>query len=122
MTFREKIDKILKANRLEINSVYGLEVYIGAAPGAINKYYKKDSEPGAGTIKKILDGLSVNTDWWETGRGEIFNEKPTPAIKSDQPDVLDNPLVKSYIARIATLEDYNGFLKRENEELRAGKK
>lgn len=114
MTFKEKINKILKTNKLGINSVYGLETYIGAAPGAINKYYKKDGEPGQGTIKKILDGLSINPDWWELGNGSIYLEKPTSVPKSERvTDIADHPLVKSYVSEIETLRKYVVFLEKE---------
>jgi transcriptional regulator with XRE-family HTH domain len=103
MTFREKIDKILKTNTLQINSVYGLEVYIGASPGAINKYYKKNKEPGAGTIKKILDGVGIDPDWWERSSGDIYVVKPTQGIKSEQPDILDHPVVVSLKNEIRAL-------------------
>lgn len=80
MTFQEKIDKLLKVNKLGINTVYGLEAQIGAAPGAISKPLKKGDEPGPGTIKKIRDGVpGLNPDWWETGKGEVFiTEVPQP--------------------------------------------
>lgn len=72
MTFREKIDKIVKLNKLGIDSPSALEVRVGASVGAITKYYRKNEEPGAGTIKKILQLPGLNRTWWETGIGEVF--------------------------------------------------
>lgn len=73
MSFREKIDNILKYNKLGINSPYGLEVYVKASPGAISKPLNKGEEPGLGTIKKIREGLpGLNQGWWDTGKGDVF--------------------------------------------------
>lgn len=72
MTFKDKIDKIVRVNRLDIHSPSGLEKYIGAGVGAITKYLKNDEEPGEDTIKKILDVPGLNKDWWETGQGPVF--------------------------------------------------
>jgi len=75
MTFKEKIDKLLKVNDLKINTIYGLEKYVGASVGSIRKYYELDQEAGLRTIKKIWDKLSINEEWWSTGKGVIFKTK-----------------------------------------------
>ena len=116
MTFREKIDKLLTANRLKINSVYGLEQFIGASPGSISKYYKVGGEPGKGTIKKILDGLPINRAWWETGKGEVFIEKlttvPEPAIKQEDPE-----LIRILIKNIDSVNEVNMYLLKRIRDL-----
>src|SRR5688572_467974 len=116
MSFKEKIDKLLKVNTLKINSVYGLERFIGASVGSVRKYYEQNAEPGLRTIKKIQEALSVNQEWWSTGKGEIFIEKLTSvqekAKKED--DVLDHPLVKSYVDQINQLNKLVEILEREN--------
>jgi hypothetical protein len=92
MLFREKIDKILKDNKLGINTVYGLEAFIGASPGSISKPLNKGDTPGLGTIKKIREGLpGLNPEWWEDGKGDVFEkngtyvEIPTSMNKSEEP-------------------------------------
>jgi hypothetical protein len=79
MTFKEKISKIVRFNKLGINSPSGLEGHIKAGVGAITKYLKNDEEPGEDTIKKILDLPGLNKEWWETGNGAVFSDEP--AIK-----------------------------------------
>lgn len=67
MTFREKIDNILKTNDLGINTVNGLEKYIGASTGSISKPYKKNEEPGPATVKKIKKGFAIPDSEWDEG-------------------------------------------------------
>lgn len=74
MTFREKIDTIVRINKLGIDSPSALEAHIGVGMGSITKYYRKDEEPGIGTIKKILELPGLNPVWWETGIGPVFSE------------------------------------------------
>jgi hypothetical protein len=75
MTFKEKIYKIVRLNKLGINSPSGLETYIKAGTGSITKYLKKDEEPGEDTVKKILELSGLNKQWWETGEEPVFIEK-----------------------------------------------
>lgn len=116
MSFRDKIDKILYINNLGINSVSGLEKYVGASGGAIRKYYEEDKEPGLATIKKIKEKLGIRDAWWDKQDGSPFTD---PQKQKD--DILDHPLVKSYVSELNTLRKYVAILERENDELR-GKK
>lgn len=77
MTFKEKIDSILKYNSLEINSVSALEDAVTAGRGAINDFYKDNREPGRKTLKKIKSLKGLNTDWYDTGIGLPFDENHT---------------------------------------------
>lgn len=75
MTFKEKIDNILSANNLGIDSPSGLEEKLGIGQGSISKSYynkKEDESPGRATIKKIIEGMGINRKWWDTGEGDIF--------------------------------------------------
>jgi hypothetical protein len=67
MSFQEKIDKLLEINTLEVNSVNGLEKFVGASTGAIRKYYDKNEEPGNATIKKIKKAFGISDADWKTG-------------------------------------------------------
>lgn len=94
MSFREKIDNILKYNKLHINSVYALEAFVKASPGSISKYLNKGEEPGLGTIKKIREGLpGLNQHWWDTGKGDIFVSNVTYEEKAgDNTKNLDHSI------------------------------
>src|SRR5687768_13354484 len=100
MDFRKKIDTILKANKLGINSPSGLESYVKAGRGAISGPYKNNETPGLATVKKIVDTLRVNSQWWETGKGSVF---------ADEIDGVNEPPLK-----YETLDD----LRKNLEDLR----
>jgi len=72
MSFKDKIDKILSFNKLNINSVSALEDYLKCGRGAINDYYKKDRAPGGKTLRKILSLPDLNVNWWSGGYGDPF--------------------------------------------------
>lgn len=76
MTFSEKIRKIVMLNSLGITSPSSLEDYIKAGTGAITTPMRKGEEPGTATVKKIIEKLRINQDWWETGKGEVFASQP----------------------------------------------
>ena len=75
MSFKDKIDKILSFNKLNINSVSALEDYLKCGRGAINDYYKKDREPGGKTLRRILSLPDLNVSWWTGGYGEPFESE-----------------------------------------------
>ena len=108
MSFQEKIDKILKANKLHINSVYGLELFVKASVGSISKPIAKGIEPGLGTIKKIREGLpGLNQDWWDTGKGEVFIENSTyveTPIKKDPSEEVR--ILARNIDRMGAMNEY----------------
>lgn len=72
MNFVEKIDKLLKSNTLGISSPSALEDYIKAGRGSITTPYRNKDSPGLRTQKKIIEKLRINPEWWETGKGEIY--------------------------------------------------
>lgn len=80
MSFREKIDKIVKY--YNISSIHKLELIVGASPASISKYYKHDKEPGRATINRLLSGLNINKEWWDSQKGEMSApEESIPALK-----------------------------------------
>jgi hypothetical protein len=108
MSFREKIDKILRVNTLKINSVNGLEKFIEASNGSISKYYQLDEEPGGNTIKKILSLPGLNQEWWDSGKGEVFVENSTAAIKStDRKGFVKSAKETFYTDLIESNDQYN---------------
>lgn len=72
MSFRKKIDSILKDNTLGITSVSSLEDYLKCGRGAIQNFYKRDEYPGNITIRKIKSLDNLNKSWWESGLGSAF--------------------------------------------------
>lgn len=83
MNFKEKIDKLLSVSGKKFNSLYDLEVKSGVGMGTIRKAYEENREPSKRIIWKFLESLSINTDWWETGKGDIYLEKGTQMPKTD---------------------------------------
>lgn len=86
MTFKEKIDIILRHNKLGINTPSGLENYLKVSVGSISKYYRKNEEPGSGILKKIQTGLSVSDIWWTSGKGDIFVGDPQNQTNNSMDD------------------------------------
>lgn len=74
MNFCEKIDEVLRTNKLGISSIGSLEGKIGVSNGTIQKPYNKKRHPGLGTVKKIIELLRINQKWWDRGEGAIYLE------------------------------------------------
>jgi hypothetical protein len=72
MGFKQKLDIVLKLNRLGINSPSGLENKIPTGKGAILKPYNNDEFPGPSTQKKIVEYFGISQKWWDTGEGDVF--------------------------------------------------
>jgi len=97
MSFKEKIDKIISASelrsgkrKLTINKIEAtLEV-----DGTIYKNYKADTYPkDQGLISKMLNKFGISSEWWETGKGEIFIANGTPVPESDKKNIDDEGIV-----------------------------
>ncbi len=103
MTFKEKIDKILKTNRLEIDSIFDLEKKAGLGVGALRKYYVQDREPAGKTIRKIKTFLGVNEEWWAKQTGEIFGDYPEKgtSVREPQEEYLRKNKIPFYDAAYA---------------------
>lgn len=97
MTFKEKIDNLLRVSGKKFNSVYDLEVKSGVGMGTLRKAYDENREPSKRTIWKFLESLSINPEWWETGNGSIYLEKPTQGDKMS--DNKENPIQEAEVYR-----------------------
>jgi hypothetical protein len=119
VTFREKIDKVLKTNAKEITSVNALERFLDLGQGSIAKYMRQKKDPSIKIQRKIIEGLGINLTWWEHQEGLPFKEILTRVveedvkyIKSNSPEMLEllrvnNKLLTEKIARLESeLEDY----------------
>lgn len=108
MSFKEKIDKILEANKLGINSISAFEDKIEAGRGAINDFYKENREPGRITLKRIKTFPGLSWEWWETGKGDVFITNSTGVEKAG--DNKPNGLTKKetfYTDLIESNEEYS---------------
>lgn len=77
MNFEEKIDKLLKTNEKDLRSLGQLETFLGLGTHTIRSAIKEKREPSRKIQVKIVEGLGVNWDWWDTGEGDIFDKKGT---------------------------------------------
>lgn len=101
MTPTEIINKILEARDLDIKD---LALQCGIAPDTLKKAMKRESL-SSDIIQKIHDKAGVRKEFLKNGKGEIFTEKPTMGIKSEQADILDSPLVKGFKEQIELLKE-----------------
>lgn len=81
MTFKEKIDNLLRVSGKKFNSVYDLEQKSGVGMGTLRKAYDENREPSKRTIWKFLESLGINPEWWESGNGNIYLENGTDMQK-----------------------------------------
>lgn len=122
MSFEQKIDKILKANALGINYPSALEEYLGLGTGTITKPLGNGKSPGKGTIKKIIEKLRINPDWWETGKGEMYLQPPlvsnndTPSIPEAHPPTLLQILLESVRGVNKLVDANNGLVDKLQED------
>lgn len=114
MTFKDKIYKILKTNDLNLGSVEDIALKTGVKAGTLYKAMGDQDGMGLKNTRILLDKIGINSEWWDTGKGEVFIKKPTPEIKSEQADILDNPLVKNFVKHIHLLEE---MIKMKDEEI-----
>lgn len=80
MTFCEKIRNILKDNEFKINSASKLEDFVDLGRSSISAHYSKkgpcpDTEPGMAVQNAIKEKLRINKEWWDTGKGDIYQGK-----------------------------------------------
>lgn len=120
-TNREKIidpnpllAKILEIKSLDVND---FAIQCGLIPDSFKKALKR-KRLGKKIVDKIRDKMLVRPGYWKDGREPFFLEKPTLDIKTEQADILDNPLVKNFVEHINTQKQLIDVLKRENDDLR----
>lgn len=104
MSFREKIDKILKHNTLDLHVIEDLEAFCDLGAKTIRKNYNLNKEPSPRILVKMKKAIAVNDTWWDTGKGEIFDPELTAAIKSERADFSGSSLVQGYKEQIILLK------------------
>jgi hypothetical protein len=59
-----------------------LGIDAGLGNGTVDGWTDKHLDISKPLVEKFLRHHSINPEWWESGKGEIFIKKHTPAIKS----------------------------------------
>jgi hypothetical protein len=114
LTFKEKLDIILYVKGLTLKD-------LEEKWGKNGTLYKAIKNP-KGLSKRLLDDFllkfSIKKSWWLNPVGitesDIFEKNGTEEPKSEQADILDSPLVKSYVEQISLLKT---LLKSRDEEI-----
>lgn len=96
MTFRDRIDKILEIKKL---SLHALNQKSGFGQGTIKAAYDLNRELSELHEKKFLEVWGISLDWWKAGRGEIFYQNGTPAIKSNNNEVSRETFYRDLMER-----------------------
>jgi hypothetical protein len=87
MDFRQKIDKLL--------SIKGIKLYklaeISGLGNTLEKAYEKNRDMRQSTTDRFIQKLRINSEWWKTGKGDVFAENITDGEKtSDNTEIMDN--------------------------------
>lgn len=115
-----RIESILTISELGLVDLNDLAVRCGILPNTLTQAIRRGSL-GPENVRKFHDKLGVNPEYLKSGKLPILVKKVPLPQKSEQADILDHPLVKSYVSELNTLRKYVDILERENERLRGGK-
>lgn len=114
MNFREKVDNILKVSHKKYLSIQDLEVAAGLGMNTLRKAYNDNREPSRKVVGKLLEGIGISEQWYETGKGEVFlTPVPQPAIKEKEPDER----VRLLILNLDRMGETNAYLLKRIKEL-----
>lgn len=111
MNFPEKLDKVLKVSKL-VSNINQLEKRIGVSTGTILKPYNEGKPPGLGTVKKIIEYLGISQEWWDTGKGDIFNSKPNTETTSFWDEIREGDYIGMH-NRVWTQHELTMSMQRE---------
>jgi transcriptional regulator with XRE-family HTH domain len=108
LSFKEKIDIILKLKKLSIKKI---EKELGV-DGTFYKAYNENREPREALLAEFLRRFHVAPGWWRSPKGraeaDIFTEKPTYVelpTKKEDPDERIRILIKN-LDRMGELNEY----------------
>lgn len=90
---------------------------IGVTRHTIINWEKGVTWPDEKQVGKLLNQFNITFEELNGGPGKLN----TAAGKKEGDDLLDHPLVKSYVEQINQLQKLVAILERENAELRARK-
>jgi hypothetical protein len=108
MNFKEKIDNILKTNKKKFSSIGDLETAAGLGMNTLRKAYNENREPSPKVVVKLLEGIGINEEWWDTGKGAILGEKRTLVQKAserdEKMDEIKDEIIELLREKVARLE------------------
>lgn len=112
MTFKEKIHTILKTNKLGLTSVEDIAGKTGIKVGTIYKAMGPQDGMGLKLTRKLLDGIGIETQWWESGKGDIYitSVPDEPPLNKKDPASEENRIL---IRNLDRMGEVNEFLLRE---------
>lgn len=118
MTFKEKIDNILRIRGKKFKSIQDLELAAGLGMNTLRKAYNENREPSRKVVGKLLEEIGINPEWYETGKGEVFlTLVPEAAIKEKEPDER----VRLLIQNLDRMGELNIYLLQRVKDLEQGK-
>lgn len=110
MTFREKIDNILRINGKKFKSIQDLELAAGLGMNTLRKAYNENREPSRKVIGKLLEEIGINPEWYEGAKGEVFLKNGTqdkePAINKNLPYNEEREILIRNIDRMGAFIEY----------------
>jgi hypothetical protein len=119
LTFKDKIDIVLKIKGLKLKDI---EDALNKE-GTFYKAYKDNREPTKRILNEFLLKFQISASWWKNpvgvDEGVVF-EAVVP-IKKEGDDINNHPLVKSYLREIANLNRIIEMQEKEIARLSGGK-
>lgn len=110
--------KVLEASLGKSGNKLGREAGLGNA--TVDGWTDKQIDKPTLQVETFLRHYSINEDWWRTGEGEVFNEKPTyvdlPTRKEKDPEEHIRILIKN----LDRMGELNEYLLKELKRLQGG--
>jgi hypothetical protein len=75
MDFKEKIDKVLSIRKIKLWKL----AEISGLGNTLEKAYEENREMRKAGTDQLLQKLGINTEWWNTQEGELFDKNITNA-------------------------------------------
>lgn len=97
MTPAEKINEVLKIKGLKPGKAAGM---IGVSPSTLSKALKRGKGVHETTIAKFIGHFRVRPEWWDTEKGEMFEQKLTTVRKEESTEDKTTDAYKHLLAEI----------------------
>ena len=88
MDFYDKINAIKR--ELNIKRDVELTEILGISKSALSKYNTNNRPPSKNFINLLFTKLNVRPEWWETGEGEIFENKKSEVINDNLKKLIES--------------------------------
>lgn len=117
----EKILKIVESQHVTYQEI---ERRCGLSGGVISKMMDRKGNLHLNSSLKVQEVFSINSEWWNTGKGEMFKEKLTSVSKKEElrKNVENHNMMlmmEGWKSAFEAVKERNDELKKENEQLRA---